>query len=236
MLAYFGFVKTTDQPVSYPDNFAFTDNIQLKLEYLKSLDAQEVERQATIDTKTSHLIGQTGVIFSLVGLFIPMYFDKFSGLDLVYQIVVISIFLLTLLFYLFAIAHATKYLNVKNYKYAQRSTATVKKNYQRNKDLRIEEVKDLIFSIEKNTGINNRKAGNLIYGYRCFRAGNVMVGVLSLLLLISIYFMPKDQTEKVTIDSVELKSLDSSMKEMNSLIRNQIILRAEDSAKLIDAK
>lgn len=236
MLAYFGFVKTTDQPVNYPDNFSFTDNIQLKLDYLKSLDAQEVERQATIDTKTSQLIGQTGVIFSLVGLFIPMYIDKFSQLNLIYQVIIIAVFLFTLLFYLLAIAHATKYLNVKNYKYAQRSTETVKKNYEKNKDFRIEEVKDLIYSIEKNTGINNRKAGNLIYGYRAFRAGNILIGILSVLLLFSIYFMPKEETKKVTIDSVELKSLDSSIKEMNGLLKSQIILRAGDSVKVIHFK
>lgn len=236
MLAYFGLIKTTDQPVSYPDNFSFTDNTQLKLDYLKSLDAQEVERQTTIDTKTSQLIGQTGVIFSLVGLFIPMYIDKFSQLNLIYQVIIIAVFLFTLLFYLLAIAHATKYLNVKNYKYAQRSTETVKKNYEKNKDFRIEEVKDLIYSIEKNTGINNRKAGNLIYGYRAFRAGNILIGILSVLLLFSIYFMPKEETKKVTIDSVELKSLDSSIKEMNSLLKSQIILRAGDSVQVIHIK
>ena len=138
------------------------------------------------------------------------------------------------LFYLLAIAHATKYLNVKNYQYAQRSTATVKKNYDRDNELKIEEVKDLIYSIEKNTGINNRKAGNLIYAYRSFRAANILIGLLSLLLLLSIYFAPTNETPKVIIENpVELKDLNTSIQQIKNELKNNTILNIGDSVKII---
>src|SRR5690606_895493 len=113
-------------------------------------------------------------------------------------------------FYLFTIFHATKYLNVRKYKYAQRSTGTVKNRYNEEKDFKLEEARDLIYIIEKNTLVNNHKAGNLIYAYRSFRIANVLVGVLALFLVASIYFVKKDDDIKTVniANPVNVKALD----------------------------
>lgn len=237
--SFFGFTKTPEIKTFYPDTFSFSDNLDLKLQYLKELNEQVNERQNTIDTKTSQLIGQTGIIFSLVGLFIPTYIDKFQDISTTYKVVCICVFVITLTFYLLCIFHATKYLNVSKYKYGQRSTDTIKRKFQTEDDFKIEEIKDLIFCIERNTELDTLKAGNLIYAHRSFKIGNLSIGLLSLLLLFSFYSLKPKEPNKITIEgAVSIKGLDSLMnlKAKSPNEENEIIIRVGDSVQLLKAK
>ncbi|HEX8333579.1 MAG TPA: hypothetical protein VF622_13245 [Segetibacter sp.] len=238
LFTFLGFTKTGEINTSYPDNFSFPDNLDLKLQYLKDLNEQENERQNTIDTKTSQLIGQTGIIFSLVSLFIPTYIDKFQDIATSYKVLCIIVFVGTLAFYLLCILHATKYLNVSKYKYGQRSTATVKRKFNTEADFKIEEIKDLIFCIERNTELNTLKAGNLIYAHRSFRIGNLSIGMLSLLLLFSFYSLKPKEPNKMTLEGpVSIKGLDSLVQVKESTrTQSKIIIQVGDSVKILHAK
>ena len=195
-LLFLGFHKEPEVKAEYPKSFIFSDNIDLKLQYLKDLDNQENDRQGIIETKTSQLIGQTGIIFSLLGLFIPTYIDKFADVNAIFKICCVASFIFTLSFYLLTIYHATKYLNIHKYKYGQRSATTIMKSYGKKKDFKVEEIKDLLFCIDRNTQVNNLKAGNLIYAYRCFKLGNIFVGILSVCLLLSFYIKNDTPSKK----------------------------------------
>lgn len=237
LFSFLGFIKATDIKTSYPDDFKFTDNLDLKIQYLKDLDSQENERQNTIDNKTSQLIGQTGIIFSLLSLFIPTYIDKFQDVSSLYKIISIATFLFTLIFYLLTIYHATKYLNAAKYKYGQRSTDTVKKKFKDEESFKTEEVKDLIFCIERNTELNTFKAGNLIYAYRSFKIGNLFIGILSLVLLFSFYSLKSKEPNKVNIvGPIIIKELDSLLRSNRDSLNKQIIIRVGDSVKILYAK
>ena len=212
---YFGFNKEQEIIVIYPDTFAFTDTLDLKTGYLKALDAQEVSRQTIIESKTSQLIGQAGIIFSLLSLFISNYFSKFRDLPLLIQFFFIFLFLVILFLYLTTIFQATKYLNIIKYAYAQRSVSTVMAKFDKEDDFKVEEIKDLIYSIERNTKVNNQKCNNLIYAYRSFRIGTIGVGLLSVLLISSGYFVGKASTNKFQIENpVIIQGLDSAISKL----------------------
>ena len=227
---YFGLVKEEEIKVTYPETFEFTDNLELKTDYLKILDAQEGSRQTTIESKTSQLIGQTSIIFSILSLFISNYVSKFNSLPFAIKGTLIILFLFSLLLYLSTIFQATKYLNIHKYIYGQRSVSTVRMKFPTETDFKIEEIKDLIYSIERNTLVNNQKCNNLIYAYRSFRIATIGVGLLSVLLISLGYFASKEETAKVNIESpISIHNLDSNLNgiqnELGKLNRSPIVIR-----------
>ncbi len=207
---HFGLTKEEKISVTYPNNFSFIDNLDLKIEYLKSLENQETSRQTTIENKISQLIGQTGVIFSLLSLFVSNYFSKFSVLPKSLQITLTILFIVALAFYILTIYQATRHLSVQKYKYGQRSVSTVSKTFESMDAFKIEELKDLIYSNERNILINNQKADNLIYANRSFRYGTFLVGLLSITLILSSYFTPISDNAATDRTSKENKQIPTS--------------------------
>jgi len=229
LLTYFGYVKESDINVPYPEDFILSDTLDLKLDYLKALDSQENGRQSTIETKTSQLIGQAGIIFSLLSLFIANYISKFSSFPPMVQTVLILLFLVTLLFYLSTINQATKYMNIHKYIYGQRSVSTVLNQFNNDDKFKIEEIRDLIYSINRNTLVNNQKCNNLIYAYRSFKVGTASIGLLSVLLITSGYFLPKQEIPKIIIEKpISISELDTSIK----LLRERNIITVHDTVYL----
>ncbi len=205
-----GFEKEENISNEYPNSFDLTDSLDLKLEYLKSLDSQENTRQSIIETKTSQVIGQTAIIFSLLSLFISNYLSNLKNAPVFIQLSLIFIFSLTLFFYLITIFQATKYLNISRYVYGQRSISTVQKKFKTDEEFKVEEIKDLIYSIERNTKVNNQKSNNLLHAYRSFKIGTMLIGLLAFMLILSGNFLPKAGENKVKIENpISVKNLDS---------------------------
>lgn len=74
--------KDDVNPYSYSvEDYSTTDKDKIKThkEFLKSIEAEENSRLGLIENKTSQLVSQTGIIFSLLSLFIPIFIDKVSG-------------------------------------------------------------------------------------------------------------------------------------------------------------
>jgi hypothetical protein len=213
---YLGWKTDPVPSVDYPDKFSFTDHLTLKLEYLKEANAQEDDRLRTLESKTSLLTGQTGIIFSLLGLFIPIYLDKFTNVPGPVKYITLVVFVLSLSFYLNTILQAIRSLNIARFKYARRSPATVKLKYNSEDEFLTEEVKDLIYCIEKNTAINNYKGGCLMTAYRSFRLGNIGIGILSICILLSLAFNRPKQPAKIEMSApVQIKKFDRLMEKMS---------------------
>jgi hypothetical protein len=209
---YFGLHKEVIETVEYPDSFNLEDELDAKLAYLKALETEENSRQTTIETKTSQLVGQAGIIFSLLSLFIANYISKFTSFPGWVQVLLSVVFLITLCFYLCTIFQATRYLNIRNFHYARRNPETVKTIFASTNAFKIEEIKDLIYSLDKNTQINTRKANFLLYAYRSFRIGTIGVGVLTVLILLAVFLLPKPETPKINIEEpIQIQGLDSSL-------------------------
>lgn len=210
LCSFLGFVKENPIEVKYQDTFEHTDNLDLKTDYLKEIDSQENSRHSSIETKTSQLIGQTGIIFTLIGLFISNYIAKFSEWPGLMRAILLGLFVVSLFFYLLTIFQATKYLNILKYKYGQRSPSTVSKKFESPDAFKIEEIKDLLYSIERNTLVTNQKCNNLIYAYRSFKIATVTVGLLSVLLIICSSYLPSAKPTKVSIENqIGILGLDS---------------------------
>jgi hypothetical protein len=227
---YFGFVPDAPIEVKYLQTFDAIDNLELKMDYLKELDRQESSRQTIIETKTSQLVGQTGIIFTILGLFIANYISKFNSWPFSFQIGLILFFLISFFFYLCTIFQATKYLNVSKYSYGQRDVSTVKKKFSTQEDFRIEEIKDLIYSIQRNTQINNLKCNNLMYAYRAFRVGTITGGLLSVLLIFSAFSTPNAGPIQVQVENpIVLENLETLLKnierELKDIRLNPLVLK-----------
>lgn len=209
---YLGFGKEEAIDNKYQDSFPNTDTLDLKLAYLKQLESHEATRMSAIETKTSQLIGMTSIIFSLLGLFISNYVTKFQNLQIGVQIILIAVFLIGLSFYINTIFQASRYLDISKHAYGQRSTTTVQQAFGSESQFKIEEIKDLLFSIERSILVNNRKSNYLIYGYRSFKIATTCVGLLSVLLLTAGYFSMDPKPNRVVVEnSISGKNLESIM-------------------------
>jgi hypothetical protein len=175
------------------------DRLKLHRDFLKSLEAEENNRLTLIENKTTQLVAQTGVIFALLSLFIPLVIDK---IDAFYLKLIIFIPLgLAFLFYLLTIHNAAKNFNVKKFKYSRsKATNVIKHKDNTAEDFLIEEIEDLLYSTKVNVGINDTKASNLIFSYNCFKVANVLTAVLGILLCTSLLFI-KQKKDPVTIEN-----------------------------------
>lgn len=161
-------VKYDDVDVKKIDNTA----IEEKIEYLTKIFDFEENRQGTIEGKISQLLGQTGIVFSLAGLFMPLFFDKLLFLNLFWKSILILIFLCALGFYLWAIYKVTRTYDINMYRYATGEPDTVLNNSSK-EDFQKVVIKDLVYANKINQLSNNHKASNLIFSNNSFKSGNI---------------------------------------------------------------
>ena len=193
--------RTGEEKIKYSVKNKSEDREKLILhrDFLKSIIAEENNRLTLIENKTTQLVAQTGVIFALLSLFIPMIVDKIDTAPL--KILFLFTLLLAFLLYLLAIHHAVKNFNVKNFNYMGSSRKNVI-DYQDesvNKFL-VEEINDLLDSTKTNNEINNAKADNLIYSSNSFRLANILTGILDFLLCLSLS-ITKPKKDPITIEN-----------------------------------
>ena len=177
------------------------------LTYLKEIHNYQRDRRTTIENKNSQLVGQASIITSIFALFIPLLIDNLNGVALWLKLSLSIFFLVVLFHYLLSIFHAIKTLTVDKYKYPSRSTISVTKKDREETELTFlnSEIKDLIYIINNTTPIDNIKGGNLIYGARCFKIGNIGFGIMTFLVIASTFIIKKEIPE-VTIKNLnELK-------------------------------
>ncbi len=108
------------------------------------------------------------------------------------------------------IIRASEYLNIIKYGYGKRSTSTVNKTFATPEEFQIEEIKDVIYSIEKNTQLTDLKASQLLYAYRFFKLGTIFVGILSVLMILTAYVTPQKMDTTITISQpIQVQGMDS---------------------------
>jgi hypothetical protein len=222
VIKYFGFIQRNRPDAIYPDDLELNELFEDRLGYLKASEQQEAARLTTIESKMSQLVGQTGIILTLLGLFVSTFLGRASAFPTGFKILLIFLFLVALFFYLATIFHATKHFNIGKYKYGRRDASTVKKTFESKEALQLEEIKDLLYTIEQNTGLNDSKGDDLMYGYRTFQVGTLCGALLILVLIASSFIFNKVDTPKVRIENeVKISKLDSNLVEIQRQIKNQ---------------
>jgi hypothetical protein len=190
-LEYIGFWKQQSKNPSTKEEFRKEKKISIaerKLAYLKEMEANNIERRNTIETKNSQLIGQASIVSSVFFLFISLLIDSFLEVNLLVRIILSIIFLVVLIHYLYAVIQATKTLEINRYQYPNRSTSTIVNN-KKEIDFINEEIQDLMFIVNKSSELDNQKGNNLLFAARCFQIANIGFGILTIVIIIMTFFI-----------------------------------------------
>lgn len=65
----------------------------------------------------------------------------------------------------------------------------------------------MVYIINNTTPIDNMKGGNLIFGARCFKIGNIGFGIMTLLVIVSTFTL-KRESQELTIKNLNDIKLD----------------------------
>lgn len=171
-------------------------------DFLRSLKADEDERLKLLESKTSQLFSQTGLILAVMSLFIPLILDKVELTGV--RIAFLMVLFVACFFYVLTIHNSAKTLNIRKYKY-QRLRAEDVLDFADTTEARFcaEEVQGLLSSLRANVELNNQKGTNLLRSYRSFWIANVVTAFLSLSLCISlIIFDRKKESVNVRIENL----------------------------------
>ncbi len=235
----FGLFKKLEFQKPYNYNTSTYNNskerkLELHKAYLKEIVNDEDNRLNVIENKTSQLISQTGLIFSLLSLFIPFIIDKVLDFNIYFNILFIVILALAYLFYILTINNALKNFNVKNFNYGKNSPKSVlnQQDLSVKKFLKME-IKDSLFTINNNIAINNVKATNLITAYNSFKLGNIFTSILVVFLCASLLFI-SSRTEEINlenpIDIKVYKEYIETLKEQNLFLKEQLKIEKKDTS------
>jgi len=192
-------------------------------DFLKNVLEDENNRLGFIENKTSQIISQTSIVFSLVGLFVPIIMDRFEGALILLKVFIIILLLITFSLYLLSITNALKNFDIKNFRYPYTNPANVLDF----KDKSIEEfnselIRDYLFCINKGVQINNEKATNLLHAYKAFKLGNFSTGIIVMCVCSMLLFSKKEESSFNIKNTVEIKNLDSLLKQNKIIIIKQI--------------
>jgi hypothetical protein len=198
------------QNLGYP-NIPGTNKEKLKLhrDFLKSIEADENSRLTVLESKSSQIVAQTGVIFALLSLFIPLVIDKIDGLG--WKISIVSFLVLAFLFYLLTIHNGAKNLNIGKYIYSRSIPANVINLQNKSEEeFLVEEINDLLYASKQNAKTNNFKGANLIHAYNSFKTANLMAAVIGILLCAAVLFtQPKKEPIKIE-NPIKIESINSN--------------------------
>jgi hypothetical protein len=107
------------------DQNSDSEKITLHRDFLKSALEEENNRLGFIENKTSQIISQTSIVFSLVGLFIPLLINRFENENLLLRVIIIGLLVVTFILYLLSFTNALKNFNVKKFRYPYSNSRNV---------------------------------------------------------------------------------------------------------------
>ena len=228
---------------SYPESLDASsyqlveDEIKIRahLDFLSSLAENEENRLNSIESKTSQLIAQTGIIFSLLGLFIPIIMDKASAFQLWIKVILLLLLLIAFFFYLLTIHNALRNYQINKFNYSRPGANNVLEFMNNTvEEFHAETVRDLLSCIKKNAHINNKKGTNLLHSYKAFKIANLTTGILVGLFSISILFLD-ERKETVSLEGpVEIRKMDVIIRQLDRLDKHMKLEKKKDTIMIIN--
>jgi hypothetical protein len=197
--------------------------------YLNRLNEDENGRLTLIEAKTSQLISQTGIIFSLLSLFVPLLIDKVSGVTIWVKILLLILLLLAFLCYMLTINNALKNFKITDFPYSTPSAKNVL-NLQTNSlsEFHSEVIRDLLHGLQVNKKLNNIKGTNLLHSYNAFKTANALTASLVVCFCISLLFLKQPDPTFTIKGPIKIEHLDTSV--------NKIIEALDKKRTIIIAK
>jgi hypothetical protein len=197
------------------------------LVFLNRLNDEENNRLTLIESKTSQLISQTGIIFSLLSLFVPLLIDKVSDIPIWTKAILLVLLLLAFFCYILTISNALKNFKITNFRYSSPSAKNVI-NLQNKpvSEFYQEVIRDLLHGLQENKKLNNAKATNLLHSYSSFKTANALTAILVSCFCIALLFIKQPDSTIGIKNPVKVEHLDSDMK---SLINAVTATQKKDS-------
>lgn len=159
------------------------------ISYLLRLFDNEDRRMNKLESKITQLIAQSGLIISIVTFIIPLFYDSLKCINLTLKVILALTFLVTIILLCISIFYASKIFNIKNFKYADCSEETVRSGHRKVSEFKKEYIDDLIFSIDRNRGLNNIKGTILLKSNKFFAFGIYFLVGLTTELLVVFFFI-----------------------------------------------
>jgi hypothetical protein len=198
------------QNLKYPNGQGNNkEKLKMHRDFLKSIEVDENSRLTLLESKSSQIVAQTGVIFALLSLFVPLVIDKIDGFG--WKLSIVIFLVLAFLFYLLTIHNGAKNLNIGKYIYSRSVPENVITHRNKSEgEFLIEEINDLLYSSRQNSKTNHFKGTNLIHAYNSFKIANTMAAVIGILLCTAVLFT-QPKKEPITIENpIKIESINSN--------------------------
>lgn len=202
--------------------------------FLQRIALDENNRQTIIENKLGQIIGQSGIIFTLVSLLIPILYDNTGHLNGFLRAAMIFLFVTGFLFFLVSIIQAARSFSIEKFIYSRPSIDDVLKPEITDKTmLMAEEIRALLTGIPINTNANDRKATLLIYAHRSFIWGFICIGLLGILISADSLFYKKEKEVVLMERPEEIRIVEDEVSEIRSMV-DILSMKAttKDSARL----
>jgi len=204
------------------------------LTFLNKLNEEENGRLTLIEAKTSQLIAQTGIIFSLLSLFVPLLIDKVTGIPVWIKAVLLLLLLLAFFCYVLTISNALKNFKITNFKYSSPSPKNVIKLQDKPvSEFYHEVIQDLLHGLQVNKKLNNIKATNLLHSYNSFKTANALTAILVSFFCIALLFIKQPDSTITIKNPIKVEHLDSAIQVVKKTMDKQPIIQLKaDTLKL----
>lgn len=170
------------------------------LEFIKNIYEQENDRKTVLEGKAAQLLGQAGVVLSLVSILIPLLADSLKQPWLLG--VVTGLFGVTMLLFTNAVYHASSLTKVWRWRYMQPGAENMFTQYDPPADparphepYKSELVRDYYQSFKHNQTVNDQKANFLSFAANSFTSALLLMGALVLVLSLGLLLKPGTPTE-----------------------------------------
>jgi hypothetical protein len=139
------------------------------LEFIKETFDKEDERRTSLEGKAGQLLGQAGLVLSLVAILTPLIADSLAQLPKPLLVVVAVLFVATILFFTNSVFHTALLTKVLNWHYMRPHAENIFKRYPATtitppatyEPYKSELILDFYKSYQRNKSNNDQKADSL---------------------------------------------------------------------------
>lgn len=213
------------------------EKLELHKIFLKSIFDGEDKRKNSIENKTAQLLSHTSIIFAFFSLASTFFIGRVIGYNKIILILFIVLLFITMFFYVTVIYYAIKNYRITKFKYSFPNHKNVLTNKGNNIEFMKEEIKDLLYCIDKNIEINNQKGTNLDTACDFFRYAFLCSALLVFIVIGLVLLLPIKDNNIIEIDKpIETKIMNPTVNVKNEMDDELILEISKLNNSLNDIK
>jgi hypothetical protein len=190
-------------PAPGPNLLPDSPTLDQHLEFIKETFDKEDERKTSLEGKAGQLLGQAGLVLSLVAILTPLIADSLAQLPKPLLVVVAGLFIATILFFTNSVFHTALLTKVLKWNYMRPRAENIFKQYPATtvappatyEPYKSELVLDYYKSYQRNKDNNDQKANFLNYAAHSFATALLLTMALVLFVSVSLLFKQSGPSE-----------------------------------------